>query len=268
MADQNANILVVLYHIGRNLGPEDPDRFGGHPFTPNEVLLSQAQIDGLMAQIEEWLQNDLCMGHQDEEERLDEELYRYRLWLEEGADTSTQVGLCEKTRFVMMAWKEGSPVWDTQRFLVHELYHAFQHDLEGDCNDTIDRKGRGDHTPVVVEGGADYFTYFVAHELYTDADRREFEFGSPLSTLLKEAKERTYEDGSDEVMGSGMATRAAAVLALMVENGWLDHESLLDGSFFHDCARSDLNESNSHYIYAKNNWSRIVENSGEWKFSN
>ena len=34
MAEQNANVLVVLYHIGQNLGPEDPARFRGAPFTP------------------------------------------------------------------------------------------------------------------------------------------------------------------------------------------------------------------------------------------
>ena len=168
----------------------------------------------------------------------------------------------------MMAIRETNPTWDRQRFLVHELYHAFQHDIEGDCNDIIERSGgRGEHTGVVVEGGADYFTFFVADELYTDADRVQYGFDSALNTMLQTAKKMTSEDGSNDVMGSAMATRAAALLRLMVEMGWLEHESIIDGSVFHNCARADLNDSNPNYVYARDNWFRIEEQNGEWKFS-
>ena len=62
-------------------------------------------------------------------------------WLEEGADTSTQrKPLCEETRFVMMAFESGGPIWDLQRFWSTSCT-AFQQDLEGDCNETIDRRG-------------------------------------------------------------------------------------------------------------------------------
>lgn len=259
MVEQSANVLVVLYHVGRNLGPEDPARFGGAPFTPNEVILTQEQIDDILIQIEAWMRADECIGHSEERQRIREELTDYRLWLEQGADTSTQRGLCERTRLIIMAFQKGNPTWDLQRFLVHELYHAFQHDIEGPCNDLIDRKGRGDHVPIVVEGAADYFTYFTAGELYGDAD--------PVSTLLKEAKARTQEDGSGEVMGSGMATRAGALVRLMVERGWLSHESILDGSFFHHCARAELTDSNPQFAYARQNWDKIESSGNKWQFS-
>ena len=78
----------------------------------------------------------------------------------------------------------------------------------------------------------------------------------------------TSEDGSNDVMGSAMATRSAALLRVMVEMGWLEHESIIDGSVFHNCARADLNDSNPNYVYARDNWFRIEEQNGEWKFSN
>lgn len=259
MASQNARVLTVLYNIGGNLGPEDPDRFAGFPFTPNEVLLTKRQIDDLMAGIEDWLRSDPCMGRIEQRNHLRNELRQYRVWLEEGADTSTQRALCEETRFVMMAFESGGPIWDLQRFLVHELYHAFQQDLEGDCNETIDRRGRGDHVPVVVEGAAEYFTFFTAGELYNDPDT--------VSTMLKEAKTATTLDQSDDVMGSGMATRAAALVRLMIERGQLDHQSIIDGSFFHNCQRSKLDGSNPEFRYAMDNWNQIEQEGTEWKFT-
>ena len=82
MASQNARVLTVLYNIGGNLGPEDPDRFAGFPFTPNEVLLTKRQIDDLMAGIEDWLRSDPCMGHIEQRNHLRNELRQYRVWLE------------------------------------------------------------------------------------------------------------------------------------------------------------------------------------------
>ncbi|MDP6964395.1 MAG: hypothetical protein QGI12_00545, partial [Acidimicrobiales bacterium] len=266
MAERTANILIVAYNIGEYLGGEIP----GMPFNTNEIVLSQSEIDLLMTQIEQWMLNDSCMGHDEERDHLSEELERYRFWLENGADTSTHRGLCERTRFVMMAWKDGQPTWNLQNFLVHELYHAFQRDIESDCNDIIDRQGRGEYVHAVVEGAADYFTYFTADEIYTDEDRRNYDrldYRSPSDSLMREATGLMNEDGTNDVTGSGIATRAAVMLRLMVEKGWLSHESILDGSFHHNCARAELNPSNPDFVFAWENWFRFEElQNGEWRF--
>ena len=78
------------------------------------------------------------------------------------------------------------------------------------------------------------------------------------------------EDGTNDVTGSGIATRAAVMFRLMVEKGWLSHESILDGSFNHNCARADLNPSNPDFVFAWENWFRfeVVQNTNnrEWRF--
>ena len=70
MAERTANILIVAYNIGEYLGGEIP----GMPFNSNEIVLSQSQIDLLIAQIEEWMLNDPCMGRNEERGHLNEEL--------------------------------------------------------------------------------------------------------------------------------------------------------------------------------------------------
>ncbi len=129
------------------------------------------------------------------------------------------------------------PTWDLQNFLLHELYHAFQRDIESECNDIIDRQGRGEHVHAVVEGAADYFTYFTADEIYTDEDRRNYgrlDYGSPADSLMREA------GGSIESTGT------------------------------HNCARADLNPSNPDFVFAWENWFRfeVVQNTNnrEWRF--
>jgi hypothetical protein len=269
MAERTANILVVGYNIGESTGGEIP----GMPFGTHEVILSQSEIDLLIAQIEEWMINDSCMGRDDQRGHRNGELESYRLWLENGGDVSTHRGLCEETRFVMMAWRDDMPTWDLQNFLVHELYHAFQHDLEGDCNDIIDQQGRDEYVHAVVEGAADYFTFFTGDEIYTDENRRNYgrlEYRGPADSLMKEAGGSIERTGTNDVTGEGIATRAAVMLRLMVEKGWLSHESILDGSFNHNCARADLNSSNPDFVFARENWFRfeVVQNTNnrEWRF--
>ena len=264
MSERTSNILVVTYNIGEYIGEEIP----GMPFNTNEVILSQSEIDLIMAQIEQWLINDPCMSKQ--RGHRNEELESYRFWLENGADTSTHRGLCEETRLVMMAWKDGMETWNLQRFLIHELYHAFQRDIANEyCNDTIERMGRGEHAHAVVEGAADYFTFFTADEMYTDADRQNYDqigYRSPLNNLFIDALDLINEDGTNDVTGSGIATRAAIMVRLMVEKGWLSHESILDGSFHHNCERADLNPSNPDFVFAWENWFQFENQNGDWRF--
>ena len=270
MAERTANILVVGYNIGESTGGEIP----GMPFGTHEVLLSQSEINLLITQIEEWMLNDPCMGSSQERDHRNEELENYRLWLENGGDVSTQRGLCEETRFVMMAWRDDMPTWDLQNFLLHELYHAFQRDIANEyCNDSVERMSRGEHVHAVVEGAADYFTYFTADEIYTDEDRRNYgrlDYRGPADSLMKEAGGSIERSGTNDVTGEGLATRAAVMVRLMVEKGWLSHESILDGSFNHNCARADLNPSNPDFVFAWENWFRfeVVQNTRnrEWRF--
>tara|TARA_B100001142_G_C14320749_1_gene650292 strand:- start:41 stop:2122 length:2082 start_codon:yes stop_codon:yes gene_type:complete len=265
MSERTSNILVVAYNIGEYIGEEIP----GMPFNSNEVILSQSEIDLIMAQTEQWLLNDPCMSEQ--RGHRNEELESYRFWLENGADTSTHRGLCEETRLVMMAWKDGIETWNLQRFLVHELYHAFQRDIANEyCNDTIERMGRGEHAHAVVEGAADYFTFFTADEMYTDADRQNYDrigYRGPLNNLFREASNLINEDRSNDVTGSGIATRAAIMVRLMVEKGWISHEGILDGSFHHNCERADLNPSNPDFVFAWENWFQFENQNEEWRFS-
>ncbi len=54
----------------------------------------------------------------------------------------------------------------------------------------------------------------------------------------------------------------------MIEKGWLAESRILDGSFYHNCARNEeLTDSNEFLAVAKINWSKIVLSGDVYKFA-
>ncbi|MDG2428327.1 MAG: hypothetical protein P8M16_07850 [Acidimicrobiales bacterium] len=251
MANRRSNVLVFIYPIGENIGPEDWERFD-KPFTSNEVLMTPSEIEELLNRIQTWMENDSCLSR---DPRLrQEELVMYRSWLEGGADASSQLDLCRETRVVAMGVRNDQPIADYQHLLVHELYHAFQQDLANEpCRDSAERNPNS-NSVWVVEGAADYFTYITVGELTGVSD--------PVGTMLGHAKQSIEGPGDTDVMGNAMATRSAAALRLMVERGSLSESSILDGTLFHDCARgTDFNSPDSEVDHAKDSW-HLLERTG------
>ena len=85
-----------------------------------------------MADFGAWLESDECMS-QDAEYRADE-VDLYRRYLERGGDASHMRALCPQTRVVGVGLTDSlrnlEPASETELFVLHELYHAFQQDLE------------------------------------------------------------------------------------------------------------------------------------------
>ncbi|MCH1512648.1 MAG: hypothetical protein L7S58_03670 [Acidimicrobiales bacterium] len=242
MFDRRANILAVLYPIGENLGDEDRDRFNGAPFTPNEVVLSQVEIEDLLSTIEMWLSEHPCTDQDGREKN--EQLKDFRLWLEEGADASTQRELCERlpdtgtlgvrdTRVVFMGLQNPreyqtmeQEVENLQRFFFHEIYHALQQDLRS-CPKIKD----GEAATIAVEGSADYFSYINVGQIRGE----RLPSIEPLEKMLKEIE--TLETWGQFYNPD----LAILLLRAMIENGYSDDSTLTNGSLFHNCVRSQLN---------------------------
>ena len=71
-----------------------------------------------------------------------------------------------------------------------------------------------------------------------------------------------------ELADPGIAGKGLVVLRYMIEKGWLDESRLLDGSFYHNCARnSELTDSNELLAIAKANWSNIVLSNNGYNFA-
>ena len=92
-------------------------------------------------------------------------------YIENGADASTMHGVCEETRVVAMGVTKNmrlyEPLDEFQNFLIHDLYHALQQDLEmeGKCRDMRKRDERNSNRQFLVEGAAHYFATWLVAEI-------------------------------------------------------------------------------------------------------
>ena len=139
MADQDANVLIFLYPVGMPTG--QTLEFGD--FGLHDVVMTPENQGALLADIELWLRADDCVDEKFFDPTSDQgqgdEFAMWRDWVEQGADASTMRILCSTTRVVAMGItpqlvREGE--LELERFLTHELYHAFQQDLDmgGSCS--------------------------------------------------------------------------------------------------------------------------------------
>ncbi|MEJ6629035.1 MAG: hypothetical protein QNL08_07655, partial [Ilumatobacteraceae bacterium] len=139
MANQDANVLTFLYPVGRFTG--EMLEFGD--FGLHDVVMTPENQEALLGDIELWLRADDCVDERffdpTSEDGQGDEFAMWRDWVEQGADASTMRLLCPTTRVVAMGItpqlvREGE--LELERFLTHELYHAFQQDLDmgGSCS--------------------------------------------------------------------------------------------------------------------------------------
>ena len=132
MQSRASNILMFVYDVGKPIEP--PREIPDTEAREHEMLLNVEQVDALMAEFGAWLESDDCMS-QDAEYRADE-VELYRRYLERGGDASHMRALCPQTRVVGVGLTDSlrnlEPASETELFVLHELYHAFQQDLEED----------------------------------------------------------------------------------------------------------------------------------------
>ena len=252
MKDQNSDILLVSWNVGDFISEGGFDR----PYNKNKVLLSPSQIEDILSQISSWLDRS-CLSESDKSR----ELKSYRNYLENGADASSQIVLCSNSRIILTAFQ--IPPLDNpeenasiQSFILHELYHAFQHDL-GDMNCTLNREDNSlSNGRQIVEGAAEYFGKIVTGKMNGT---------NGVNTLLR----ITYNDylsGDIKTIDDGNGW--AAGIRLMIERNWIDESIVLDGSLFHNCETENLyTDSNPNMSKLKSLWNKIEKNGDNYTFS-
>jgi hypothetical protein len=260
MASRQSSVFAFIYPVGEFI--KEGGDFNGMPFNTHEVVLSEEQIDEILAEIEYFLLEDECMG--DNRERIEDHLYDYAKWLKGGADSSTMQSLCPMTRIVAMGIPQRMErdESDFAGFLFHEFYHAFQQDLEqeGECRKRRDQDGST--SSWMIEGGAEYFAQMMLQETGYIEDYSSNVLRNALNALNR-------ADGSFKVAFSRMPDIVGqGVLRLLVERGVMNDAFILDASYFHDCKREfEFSKDNSDIIFALNNWYKIIERDGRYEFA-
>ena len=252
MKDQNSDVLLVSWNIGDFISEGGFDR----PYNKNQVVLTSLEIEDILSQISTWLDRS-CLSTSDKSN----ELKTYRNYLENGADASSQIVLCSNSRIILTAFQE-PPInfpeknAEIQSFILHELYHAFQHDL-GDINCTLNRENNSvSNGRQIVEGAAEYFGKIVTGQMNgTDG----------VNTLLGMVYFDLLSSGSNSIDDGN---NWAAGIRLMIERNWLDEAIVLNGSLFHNCETENLyTDSNSNMAKIKSLFSKIEKNGDKFTFS-
>jgi hypothetical protein len=263
MKSRRARILFFIYPVGERKRPEKPVRsdYADRVFVEHEVLLTQNDIEIILDQVEDWFTGDPCLDSRDIRRNLSD----YRSWLENGADASTMHGVCEETRVVAMGVTENmrlyEPLENFQNFLIHELYHAFQQDLEmeGKCQDMRDRDPRNSNTRWLMEGAAHYFATWLVAEIH---DKTNY-----LSQILDIAY-HSFERSGEQIYDAEPDKWGAAALSLMVKQNLITEDSILDGSLFHNCDRELVfNNNNPDIQKIKDSWNLIEKVGDTYRFN-
>jgi hypothetical protein len=249
MKNQNSDILMVTWNVGNFISDGGFDR----PYNKHEVLLSNSQIESILSQISTWLDRS-CLNNSEKSG----ELNSYRNYLENGADASSQIVLCSNSRIILAAFQE--PVFDEeeeniQSFLLHELYHAFQHDIGSSCDSTRENNSSSNGKEI-VEGAAEYFGKIVTGQIN----------GTDGVNKLLEQIYMDYQSSKDKSIDSG--NNWAAGVRLMIERNILNESIVLDGSLFHNCeTESNYTDSNLEMGKIKTLWYLIEKNDDQYSFS-
>ncbi len=242
-----SNVLMLVYDVGEPIEP--PQEIPETEASVHGRVLDDGQIDSLMADFEAWLEADACMS-QDAGYRAEESMI-YRRYLEEGGDASHMRALCPQTRVVGIGLTDSlrneEPASVTELLVLHELYHAFQQDLEqeGECRAAGDAEDST--TRWLVEGGAHYFSTMLLNDLDQEKARQ---------VIYEQARQSLNE--SDGLREEAPDRKGAAALLLMIDKGMTTHESVMDGSLFHECAREfRFGNSNPEISLVEQEWSQF-----------
>ena len=242
-----SNVLMLVYDVGEPIEP--PREIPETEASVHGRVLDDGQIDSLMVDFEAWLEADECMS-EDAGYRAEESMI-YRRYLEEGGDASHMRALCPQTRVVGIGLTDSlrneEPASVTELLVLHELYHAFQQDLEqeGECRTAGDAEDST--TRWMVEGGAHYFSTMLLNDLDQEKARQ---------VLYEQARQSLNE--SDGLREEAPDRKGAAALLLMIDKGMTTHESVMDGSLFHECAREfRFGNSNPEISLVEQEWSQF-----------
>lgn len=247
MQSRVSNVLMLVYDVGMPIEP--PQEIPETEASVHERILDDGQINSLMADFEAWLEADECMstdaGYRAEESMI------YRRYLEEGGDASHMRALCPQTRVVGIGLTDGlrnqEPASVTELLVLHELYHAFQQDLEeeGECRAAGDAEDST--TRWMVEGGAHYFSTMLLNDLDQEKARQ---------VIYEQARQSLNE--SEGLREEAPDRKGAVALLLMIDKEMITHESVMDGSLFNECAREfRFGNSNPEISLVEQEWTQF-----------
>ncbi|MDA9058574.1 hypothetical protein N9K59_04835 [Candidatus Thioglobus sp.] len=258
-ADQKT--LAVFIPIGDYVRTIEKDaKNDGRNSGLSEVLLTQTQMDNVFKKIDDFYAKSGCANDYDEGIETDKYLIKNGIW------NYHQSSLCGNKNLIIMIFNEArkptnAPLTTTlssdhtlSHITLHEAYHSFQN--IGSCQSW-------DMPPYqfLTEGGAEYFSTYYMLE-------RENRLDELNNHMLEEVMRRDVEDPSTLVHEGAPHMKGLAAINLMIQQGWVEQSSILDGSFFSDCRGvRQLLLGSDKLKYLNDNWYKIEKHNGNYRFN-
>ena len=256
MNSRNAEILTIIYPIGDYVSDGGNWDAGFNTF---ETILDADAISAVRTKLTEWFttNTDIPSAY------LSDVVEEYMVYVEGGADLSSHFGVTESARLVMIAAPPSMGVVDFKKVIIHELYHAFQQDLESDSCRDLEEANDDSNSKWLIEGTAEYFAQTHAEELgFTGTGRSAL-----LQIALGDYDEQVSEGAESPAKLGANATTAAAAMYLMVLKGYVQESVVFDGSMFYNCEReNEYGPSNTNLQFIKDNWFKINSDNGAYSF--
>ena len=257
-ADQKT--LAVFIPIGARIRTIEKDaKNHGMNSLVSEVLLTQTQMDNVFKKIDDFYAKSGCANDYDEGIETDKYL------IKNGIEIYHMMALCGNKNLIVMIFNEArrptnAPFTTTRdhtlsHITLHEAYHSFQKNIES-CNSW-------DMPPYqfLIEGGAEYFSTYYMLE-------RENRLDELNNHMLEEVMRRVAEDASTLVHEGAPHMKGLAAINLMIQQGWVEQSSILDGSFFSDCSGvRQLLLGSDKLKYLNDNWFKIELHNGNLRFN-
>ena len=269
----NLNIFAFFLPVGEWTKKQDTNVHGDQQRV-HKVILNKTQMDNIFNELDEFLTQVKCFDNKSSKAIKD-----IKNNLKKGFQLMHIIPLCKNSSIIAYYVEED---WypritsDESSFninhtfrkrilsltLLHESYHAFQKilSLTNECSAWNTPNYR-----FLTEGGADYFAAYYQLARLNKLDKFD-------NYILRQVTTRDSTDSST-VLGGGddwhtQHMPGLGAIILMIQKGWVDQSSILNGSFFNDCTgvRQFLLGS-TKLKYLNDNWWKIERHNGNFRFN-
>jgi plastocyanin len=255
-----AKIMAIVFPVGNLIS--EGGFIGPGGFNSYEVVLNNDQLSSIETSMSNWISTHTSFNETQLQEIVDENMN----YINNGADVSSQFAITSDVRLVLIAAPSEMSIPNLKKLFIHETYHAFQQDLEDEiCRNLMDQN-ENSNSRWIIEGGAEYFSHNVAAEIGIIESAKSIFMEEALAAYNQSVFEN--EPNPNSLLGGAIASRGAAAINLMIDQGFLTEAEVMNGLLFTSCAReNEYSDQNSNIDFIKNNWFKIQDISGVWSFN-
>ena len=275
----NKNTFALFVPLGEWTEKEGVDLYGQKRWV-HKVILSEAQIENIFYELDEFLTQVQCFDYHSKEK-----IKYLKNDIKKGFEVIMAISLCKNSGLIIyLVPKDGwSPIItsDESSFninhtyddpilsltLLHEAYHTFQKVdfLQMDKSKYACTAWNTTNNRFLFEGAAEYFARYYQLSRLNKLHLFD-QYILRNVTLRDELSDSSLVLGADDIFLQYEAGLSS--INMMIKKGWVDQKSILNGSFFDDCkGLQQFLLGGTKLKYLNDNWWKVEEHNGQYRFN-